>query len=868
RRRVPRVRRGSAANRRSFWRQTKTPARRGWRGGARRRLLLRRTSKRNRAKPARRDRQQPTAMVRTLTTQTSSDEEKSEGDGDDAGKVAVEVDGESPPSPLQVGAEQIAADGGGGKNSDAQWRPAAAAAAALADEAQRLDAFVAECHRAIEQEADSLRAVQAQPRALRAQQQSLEQADARSTSSGLVLHASASRRNSARQPPHLRRCSYRLRAGFNTARARQGALAWDAGEADSDPDGDAESRLARLRNSPAPAAADLLQAPPEPAASRLRPAASTPATASRRSLRVVGGGKRRRQPTNLTPTRELPGVHVWDVAIVRHTGSLCYRADGGSSSEADGSDVRYCPAGGGSGGAAQPEPLLPAASLVRLLAVSPDGATLGELRLSPRRPRGNLERLRCLGDRLYTSEPEFVYVTDLSGLCLHVLSGFSWAMGLWPDPDRRRLLVVNGDRALRSLCDDEFTDDLTGVCVLGNRILVADHTAYQLHIYRADNLQFVGRLQVSSPRFLVVDSAGVVYITATRPSITRGDKENFYWLAAKVTVLDPANGRQFSCGYEGSRFGEFRSPSGLAVDEVAGEIYVSDFDNERVQHRLSHDVVQAPPSSLAAVASGIRVSSSCRVSVLWLMPGYGIWKARADEADIELIPQRLHSTTSDLMVKAAPEKAASSAGPLDGKLGPLLRHVLAAFVVVADGRDRPKSATTLTQLALADQDVCGAARSRVDEHSRLSRYCIALGHLRSSKCPTSVRLELSKQADSAESRRSSTLADDVKKPPKNRSPRCTTAKSCTSFGMAQPLHNAGLLQRTRRGDMPRPFSIFHGPPRCGFVEQAAPGNLNRTARRAQLLDKLDLLARDLPHVAFGPVATVSATPGSLPADQA
>uniref|UniRef100_A0A1I8IQW2 NHL repeat containing 2 n=1 Tax=Macrostomum lignano TaxID=282301 RepID=A0A1I8IQW2_9PLAT len=152
-------------------------------------------------------------------------------------------------------------------------------------------------------------------------------------------------------------------------------------------------------------------------------------------------------------------------------------------------------------------------------------ATLGELRLSPRRPRGNLERLRCLGDRLYTSEPEFVYVTDLSGLCLHVLSGFSWAMGLWPDPDRRRLLVVNGDRRCveifsldsfsheGSLCDDEFTDDLTGVCVLGNRILVADHTAYQLHIYRADNLQFVGRLQVSSPRFLDVDSTGVVYIT-------------------------------------------------------------------------------------------------------------------------------------------------------------------------------------------------------------------------------------------------------------------------------------------------------------------------------------------------------------------
>uniref|UniRef100_A0A1I8GPJ9 SGL domain-containing protein n=1 Tax=Macrostomum lignano TaxID=282301 RepID=A0A1I8GPJ9_9PLAT len=116
------------------------------------------------------------------------------------------------------------------------------------------------------------------------------------------------------------------------------------------------------------------------------------------------------------------------------------------------------------------------------------------LRLSPRRPRGNLERLRCLGDRLYTSEPEFVYVTDLSGLCLQVLSGFSWAMGLWPDPDRRRLLVVNGDRR----------------CV---EIFSLDSFSTRLHIYRADNLQFVGRLQVSSPRFLDVDSAGVVYIT-------------------------------------------------------------------------------------------------------------------------------------------------------------------------------------------------------------------------------------------------------------------------------------------------------------------------------------------------------------------
>ncbi|OGW12476.1 MAG: hypothetical protein A3G93_15380 [Nitrospinae bacterium RIFCSPLOWO2_12_FULL_45_22] len=98
------------------------------------------------------------------------------------------------------------------------------------------------------------------------------------------------------------------------------------------------------------------------------------------------------------------------------------------------------------------------------------------------------------------------------------------------------------------------------------RIFVGNDGRGDVEVYDAD-LTFLYKLgsgdkEFSRPGAIAVDSAGNVYVADSK-----GDK---------IKVYNPDSSYKFSLGSSGSKDGQFHFPTSIAIDELSGEIIISD----------------------------------------------------------------------------------------------------------------------------------------------------------------------------------------------------------------------------------------------------------------------------------------------------
>jgi len=133
------------------------------------------------------------------------------------------------------------------------------------------------------------------------------------------------------------------------------------------------------------------------------------------------------------------------------------------------------------------------------------------------------------------------------------------------EPSKNRLQIFNRHGALVDTING--LKGPLGVAVDGaGRIYIGNDGADNIGVYSSDHTLIYklgkGDGEFNTPNSIVVSSSGMIYVSDSRDNL--------------IKVYNPDGSPALSFGGFGSGSGQFNSPLGLAIDETAGELYVTD----------------------------------------------------------------------------------------------------------------------------------------------------------------------------------------------------------------------------------------------------------------------------------------------------